>query len=369
MQTKFVFAAEESQIKSVRAKDTHLKIVYSDTPLRPGARTPLGYDMIEGVLIPNEDLNVVLLIYFLALWGHSHKTIAAYLNRANIISKKITYWHSSSVGYILNNPAYEGILNWHTSSTNSDSNLFTLEDSHTPIIGPTILHLRKQANSLKKTYGKMNTPFYFRELLKCKNCNVILTAKDNSPKGKSKQYLIYKCSNCKQFISIHLIHEAVFKELIGNIINQEQQMITNVYEQLYSWQLNLSESKEETTHQLNAHQEKLTRLTDSIHPNKSALIELFNDSIAHFQTKQNELDMIISTINNILQDSQFEKTITALLQSHLGNLSNTEARIFSLSFINEIKIDFKNNCDLTIDYRLTPFAILENILVAEPNKF
>src|SRR5690625_1679666 len=54
-QAKLVFAAEESEIKSVRTKDAHRNSLNQDTPKRPGSRTPIGYDMDDGILIPNED--------------------------------------------------------------------------------------------------------------------------------------------------------------------------------------------------------------------------------------------------------------------------------------------------------------------------
>ena len=69
----------------------------------------------------------------------------------------------------------------------------------------------------------------------------------------------------------------------------------------------------------------------------------------------------------MLNDSEFNKTLDMLLQSHIYKLSNTERRIFSLSFINKIQIDFQKDCDLSIDFRLTPFVALENFLVEKPN--
>lgn len=319
--------------------------------------------MIEGVLVPNTDLNVVLLIYFLAIWGHSHKTIATYLNNANIVAKKITTWHSSSIGYVLNNPAYQGILKWHANK----KDVFTFNNSHTSIVGATMLHLSKQTHDLKEKYGKMDTPFYFRDLLECKNCCTPLVAKDNSPAGKSKQYLIYKCPSCKGFINTKVIHESVFHEITRNLSHQKQQLVKNAYEQLYSWYLKLQELKETLNEQLASHYEKLERLELSNHPNKEVLIDMFNASILHFKTKKDEYDSVISTINNMLHDSEFDKTLDMLLQSHIYTLSNTERRIFSLSFINKIQIDFQKDCDLTIDFRLSPFVTLENLLVEKPN--
>ncbi|AWE08889.1 hypothetical protein DCE79_16730 [Lysinibacillus sp. 2017] len=362
VQAKFVFANEESQIKSVRAKDTQSEILKEKNLSRPGSRIPTGYEIVEGNLVPNKDFRVVLLIYYLAIWGHSHQTIATYLNNANIVTKKITTWHGSTISYILNNPAYDGILQWH-----SNKEVFTFTNTHKSIVGPTMLHLSKQSLELKKKYGKMDTPFYFRDLLECKNCCSTLVAKDNSPRGKSKQYLVYKCASCKESVNIEIVHEAVFHELTNGISTQKEKLIKNAYEQLYSWQIKFHELKETVIHQLKAHHEKLGLLQQSNNPNKEALMNSFNESILYFKTKKDEYNSLINTIDELLNDSGFNKTLDMLLQSHIYNLSNTERRIFSLSFINKIQIDFQKDCDLTIDFRLTPFVALENFLVEKPN--
>ena len=363
VQTKFVFASEESEIKSTRAKDTQLKILNSDTPSRPGSRAPLGYDMVEGVLIPNNELNVVLLIYFLTVWGHSQKTIAAYLNKANIVTNKITTWHGSTISYILNNPAYDGILQWHANKKDR----YNFKNLHTAIVSSTMLHLSKQSAEFKKKYGKMDTPFYFRSLLECQNCLVPLKAKDNSPKGKSKQYLIYKCDLCNCNIVVEALHEAVFQEMTVNLSNQKETLIKNAYSQLYNWKLKLHELNDTVRLQLEAHTEKLEWLKQSHNPNKEVLINSFHESILYFKAKQAEYTSLISSINNLLHDNEFDKTLAMLLQSHIHSLSHTEKRMLSLSFINKIQIDFQKDCDLTIDFRLTPFVTLENILVEKPN--
>lgn len=89
VQAKLVFAAEESEIKSVRAKDAQKNLLSREQPKRPGSRVPAGYDMKDGVLFPNEDAKTVELIFYLASLGHSHDVIAEYLNKCKIKMKKI----------------------------------------------------------------------------------------------------------------------------------------------------------------------------------------------------------------------------------------------------------------------------------------
>lgn len=362
VQVKLVIAGEESFNKSKTAKSTQSTFLNSKS-LRPGSRTPLGYDTIEGVLIPNKDLTVVLLIYFLSIWGHSNKTISSYLNSAQITTKKTVTWHSSTIAYILNNPAYTGNIHWRTEK----EKFVTLTNTHKSIISSSVLYLYNQVADLKKTHGKMNTPFYFRNILKCKNCCTDLIAKDNSPKLKSKKYLTYKCNSCKKSLPLKNIHDVVFQELTNSISNQKETVLKNAYSQLKNWQLQLTELKAEYKKNLHSHHENLQRLIASSNPNKEVLINTFNESILCLSNKQKEINLLTTTINDMLHDSAFNKTIEMLLINHLETLSQTEKRILSLVFINQIQIDFQNDLNLTIDFRLTPFVSLENSLVEKPN--
>lgn len=222
VQAKFVFAAEESEIKSIRAFDAQQTLLKKqEKPKRPGARSPVGYDMEYGVLYPNEDAEIVELIYYLASWGHSQSVIAQFLNQCGITTKKVKNWNSSTIGYILSNHhTYSGNLAWNVrtsyeiSKPKPDSEIDLFKNVHSPIISTTINHLVKQINDLKERLGAMNTPFYLRSIIKCKSCNAHLIAKDQSPKGKPGAYRIYKCVECNNSIPIIPVHEAVLSDLL-----------------------------------------------------------------------------------------------------------------------------------------------------------
>lgn len=92
VQAKLVFAAEESEIKSVRAKDAQGSFLNREQPKRPGSRIPVGYDMINGVLHPNEDAPIVEFIYYLASFGHSHEAIAHYTSMTIKPNDLFTLW-------------------------------------------------------------------------------------------------------------------------------------------------------------------------------------------------------------------------------------------------------------------------------------
>lgn len=213
VQAKLVFAAEESEIKSVRTIDAQANLLNREQPKRPGSRTPVGYDMEHGVLHPNDDAIVVELIYYLASWGHSHSIIAQFLNQSAITTIKVKKWNSSTIGYILSNHAYSGNLSWNVrtnyeiSKPKPESDIVLFKNVHSPIISPTVIYLVDQINDLKDRLGAMNTPFYLRSIIKCKSCNAHLMAKDQSPKGKPGAYRIYKCIECNNSVPILPVHE------------------------------------------------------------------------------------------------------------------------------------------------------------------
>src|SRR5690606_30325543 len=85
VQAKLVFAQEESFIKSKRAKDAQSSLLTDQ--MRPGARAPVGYDLVNGVLEVNVEAPIVSFIFDCASWGHSNAAIASFLNENNVKTK------------------------------------------------------------------------------------------------------------------------------------------------------------------------------------------------------------------------------------------------------------------------------------------
>ena len=158
VQAKLVFAAEESEIKSIRAKDAQASLLGKSQ--RPGSREPLGYNMVEGLLYPNGDALIVELIFYLASLGHSQDVIAEYLNKCKITTKNIKYWNSSTIGYVLSNRVYSGDLAWNVrtsydiSKPKPETEIDIMKHSHDPIVSPTLVHLVNQVNEGKIQYNE-----------------------------------------------------------------------------------------------------------------------------------------------------------------------------------------------------------------------
>lgn len=365
-QAKLVFAAEESEIKSVRAKDAQKNLLNQGQPKRPGSRVPVGYDMKDGILYINEDAKVVELIFYLASLGHSHDIIADYLNKCEIKTKKTKHWNSSTIGYILSNRVYSGNLAWNVrtsyeiSKPKDEEDIELFKHVHEPIVSPTVFHLVKQINELKGKFGTMSTPYYLRGIIMCKKCSSLLIAKDNSPKGKSGKYMIYKCPECKKTATIIPVHEAVLSDLQKKWGTQLSTFATTSKEQLKSWSVKLSKTKNNLKHLLEKaiYNEKM--LANEI-ANNPHLAEAFMVAQKHLQNEITYISETMDEINLLLDDHYIEEISKKMIQHSFLSFTDTELRVFFLMYFDEVTIDFEKNNDIQISYRLSPFVMLENI--------
>ncbi|WP_391117749.1 recombinase family protein [Psychrobacillus sp. L3] len=364
VQAKLVFAAEESETKSVRAKDAQKSLLKREQPIRPGSRTPIGYNMIDGALHPNEDAKIVQLIFHLACWGHSHGIIADYLNECNVTTKKVKYWNGSTIGYILSNKVYSGNLAWNvrtsydSSKPKHESEIDLFKNVHEPIISPTTFHLSKQINDLKKQFGTMNTPYYLRSIIKCKKCNCFLISKDNSPKGKNGEYMIYKCTGCKKSVQIIPVHHAVLNDLQKKWNTQLPNFSATSKEQLKNWATTLAKTSSNIKQLLEKAQYNQIMTAADIESNP-LLAEVFQTTQLHLKNELIYTNETIDELNSLLKDDYLDKIIKKLIQQSFINFTDTELRVFFLMYFEEVAINFEKNNELNINYRLSPFVSLE----------
>lgn len=365
VQAKLVFAAEESELKSTRTKDTHKNLLNKDYPKRPGSRIPIGYDMENGVLFPNEDAKVVELIFYLASFGHSQQLIAEYLNKSEIKTKKVKHWNSSTIGYVLSNRVYSGNLAWNVrtsyeiSKPKADNDINLFKNIHEPIVSPTTFHLVKQINELKSTHGSMNTPYYLRGIIICKRCHSQLIAKDNSPKGQRGKYMIYKCPECKQKAPIIPIHEAVLSDLQKKWSTQFPTIAIKSKNQLKNWLNKLINAKGKLEQLLEKTRYNQNMLATEI-ANNPLLDEAFTAAEKELKHAISNTSMTIEEINKLLDDNYLDIILKAMLQHSFFSFTNSELRVFFLMYFDVVNIDFEKNNDIQISYRLSPFILLEN---------
>jgi len=78
-----------------------------------GFHAPLGYDISEGRLLPNDrEAEVIREIFTRCEGGSTLEEIATALNDEGIRTKRDTEWTAVKVYHILHNPVYAGFLRW-----------------------------------------------------------------------------------------------------------------------------------------------------------------------------------------------------------------------------------------------------------------
>lgn len=364
VQSKLLYAAEESFIKSTRARDAQISMISNKE--RPGARAPVGYDLVDGVLVPNEDAPIIVRIFDHASWGYSNANIAERLNVDKVNTKHVNRWHSSTMPYILSNSAYAGELRWNIQlanlieGANDGKELKLFQDLHEPIISPAKFVAVNQVKQLKMEYGKLDTPFLLRNLIHCSQCNTTLKAKDNSPKSKSKQYLVYRCPSCKCNIRIQDVHDEVVTDLIKKLTSNLFQMVEESKVTMSQWLRTLQSLKEsvEQTEERISYNERLLEQRDD----PENMIHTIKHSKMIMKEKKLKLTQAIGKIQSLNNDQALYEVYTHFKQADVSSLSNTELRTLCLTFIEQIKLTTKNHnkFSVTINYRLNPFVELEN---------
>lgn len=73
-----------------------------------GSNRILGYDSVDGELVPNEDAETVRMIYDLFLEGRSVGEISKILNDIGVRTNRGTLFSNSGIYYILQNETYRG---------------------------------------------------------------------------------------------------------------------------------------------------------------------------------------------------------------------------------------------------------------------
>ncbi|MBM7662262.1 DNA invertase Pin-like site-specific DNA recombinase [Bacillus mesophilus] len=368
VQAKLVFANEESSIKSKRAKDAQLSILAnndSDKPSRPGTRTPVGYDLVEGLLIPNEDSPIVTRIFDMASWGYSNEKIKDILNDEKVKTKHISQWHSSTVDYILKNIVYAGHLSWSVKQSKSSlcemksEDLEPFKDVHDPIISPVMFSVVTQVKSYKKRYGKLETPFFLRNLLYCGKCNTAFKTKDNSPKGKEGKYQVYRCENCKVNVKVDDIHKEVKSDLSKKWTSNLHQMIEESKSALTGWMKTLKawkKSVEQTEERILFNKRMISQQEE-----QEDIETIFKSSKELIKKEKLKINQAIEKIELLNNDMALLEVYSHFKKADISSLLNNELRTLCLTFIDKIKLTYSKDNDfmLSINYRLNPFVEIE----------
>ena len=356
---KFIFANQESKIKSVRAFD-HQKQSISKN-IRPGGKAPFGFDLVNKELIPNENASVVRFIFHLSSWGYSNEKITTLLNESNAPSPNNKGWHHSTVDSVLNRKENIGHLTWNKRKrktnymTGSDLKPVINENLHEPIVSPLVWNMVEQVRKLKTKPKMFDTPFLFKEIIFCSNCKSPLITKDTTPSKSKVKYLIYRCTSCKKSIDANKTNETIMTRFQREWQNVIEDMEKHVLDHLDNYQLTLLSIQEKL------HHKKDVVILNSENPDikdneqvKFYFTEILEDLEQHIR-KNNSLIDQITTWQTTKGYKEFFKRFTNL---ELNSLNTIPIRVLCLMFFERINLNM-DDLKIEINYRLTPFPILE----------
>jgi site-specific DNA recombinase len=356
---QLIFANAESNEKSRRAIDAQKKDLQSKS--RPGSAVPYGYNQVNKELeINDEEAPIVLLIFYLASWGHSVQKIAAILNEAGLSSSKLKLWQPSTINNILKNPVYSGRFSWKFKRKHSNFDQEVSLSSEL-IVPPVLYDLIEINRSFKQKYNKLDTPFLFGSLLCCKSCRSTLTHRNCSTQknGVKYNYMKYYCPNCLYEIDTDQLNA----KLLAYISKQLSASI----------KINSSTVK----NQINASLIALKRFKESllvkerlVLANENAISSNQEKSLANlFERVKKRLRQQIAEIDQMVVEKELSinpLNINVFLESFqdidILSLSNTEQRLLLLYFVQEIEIVHKGDgaFNFSIQFKLNPFSLLSN---------
>lgn len=158
------------------------------TGKRNGAQAPMGYDLIDGQLVPNQDAPFVQRLFKLYLQNKGIPTIN------KILAGEGTPMHHQTIWYILQNPVYCGQYRWNYRSAGSKTHKpIIVEGDVTPIVSKEDFERVQSFFNQKKKRSKATTSIYmFSGIAKCARCGAQLTGAIRHNKNDS--ILFYRCT-------------------------------------------------------------------------------------------------------------------------------------------------------------------------------
>lgn len=217
-----------------------------------GGTAPLGYDIVEGKYVINEDeAETIRLIFSMYSQGNNYRQIQDRLNALGCPTKRGMKFGKNSLYEILRNPKYvgyyvfnrapkriEGHRNWH--ARKKEDEIIALPDAVPRIIPEEVYQkVQERLNSKKMATPRQRSDelYILTGVIKCGKCGAAMVGNSSKAKdGKRKRY--YECSrklrtrecNNRQ-ISKARIEEYVLDQVEGSLFSPEKlpEMINKIY--------------------------------------------------------------------------------------------------------------------------------------------
>ena len=189
---------------------------------------PYGYKMGDGVFIPDENAEIVKMIFADYLSGLGTRQIAAKLNDLGLRTTKGNFWENRTVEYVLTNPAYLGKLRRRKDPSVRGTDRFCenvelVDAKHEPLIDEeTFQAVQAKRAETKKIYKRYDhkdpAEYMLKGLVRCDKCGATLTLSSNRTYLQCHQYArgVCKVSHSINLSKINTLVLDCLKEDLGS---------------------------------------------------------------------------------------------------------------------------------------------------------
>lgn len=191
-----------------------------------GGPAPLGYKKeteSKLLVIDEETAPIVKEIFDLCLKGYTYTSISKIMKdkygdmslnrRDKKTGEKYTIkkgWTDSSIGTILNNKMYYGV--WEHRRKVKDAESVEISGFIPPIITKEVFDECQECIKRNARNYYRNKPYLFLQKLVCPKCGCIMACA-GTKKPNGKEYLYYKCKECKSYFNEDLVETALVERL------------------------------------------------------------------------------------------------------------------------------------------------------------
>jgi site-specific DNA recombinase len=181
---------------------------------RNGAQAPMGYDLVEGLLVPNGDAEFIQRLFMMYLSGYGMPTING------ILAKENKSLHIKTLWYILKNPIYCGEYRWNFRSKGIRTHKeIVVQGDIIPIISKDDFYRAQSLMKTREKKGRAATSEYlFSGIVKCARCGYPMNG--GIRHNKNESILFYRCGGRVQYgkcdmprIREEAIEEALLAEM------------------------------------------------------------------------------------------------------------------------------------------------------------
>ncbi len=206
----------------------------------------------------------------------------------------------------------------------------------------------------------MNSPFILRNIAICSSCNTKLTTKNSTPVKSKKKYMYYRCPSCKQKLNMDDLNEVIVNDLSKRWSKELNQHLKEIEKILMSWNKVLRKKITETKDSISKLKYKFSMLDQSQAFFKDVK-ESFELQIRLFEKNNTELNTALEQIKALQNDETQIELIDRFKQS-IHEYSLEEKRSIILLAVESVEVDFNRKNHIKIEYRLTPYIDLENLV-------